>query len=76
VTCASGEDLRRREIAGAALLAGVGFTVTLLIGGLAYTDLSQIRESDDYGPDRERSRLGGRRRLPETCASARGREGG
>jgi NhaA family Na+:H+ antiporter len=37
-----GEDLHWHEIAGVALLAGVGFTVSLLIGGLAYTDPSQF----------------------------------
>ncbi|WP_131737225.1 Na+/H+ antiporter NhaA [Actinomadura roseirufa] len=37
-----GEELHWREIAGVALLAGVGFTVSLLIGGLAYTDPSQF----------------------------------
>ncbi|TDD81183.1 Na+/H+ antiporter NhaA [Actinomadura rubrisoli] len=37
-----GEDLYWREIAGVAMLAGVGFTVSLLIGGLAYTDPSQF----------------------------------
>ncbi|MDL4818211.1 Na+/H+ antiporter NhaA [Actinomadura opuntiae] len=37
-----GEDLRWREIAGVAMLAGVGFTVSLLIGGLAYTDPSRF----------------------------------
>ncbi|MFC4054426.1 Na+/H+ antiporter NhaA [Actinomadura syzygii] len=37
-----GEDLHWQEIAGVALLAGVGFTVSLLIGGLAYTDPSQF----------------------------------
>jgi NhaA family Na+:H+ antiporter len=37
-----GEDLHRHEIAGVALLAGAGFTVSLLIGGLAYTDPSQF----------------------------------
>ncbi|MFI0412157.1 Na+/H+ antiporter NhaA [Actinomadura sp. 3N508] len=36
------EDLHWHEIAGVALLAGVGFTVSLLIGGLAYTDPSQF----------------------------------
>ncbi|QXJ23151.1 Na+/H+ antiporter NhaA [Actinomadura graeca] len=37
-----GEELHWREIAGVAMLAGVGFTVSLLIGGLAYTDPSQF----------------------------------
>lgn len=37
-----GDELHWREIAGVALLAGVGFTVSLLIGGLAYTDPSQF----------------------------------
>ena len=37
-----GEELRWREIAGVAMLAGVGFTVSLLIGGLAYTDPSRF----------------------------------
>ncbi|NDU73985.1 Na+/H+ antiporter NhaA [Actinomadura sp. DSM 109109] len=37
-----GEDLLWHEIAGVAVLAGVGFTVSLLIGGLAYTDPSQF----------------------------------
>lgn len=37
-----GEDLHWHEIAGVALLAGVGFTVSLLIGGLAYTDQAQF----------------------------------
>ncbi|MUN38064.1 Na+/H+ antiporter NhaA [Actinomadura sp. NEAU-AAG5] len=37
-----GGDLHWREIAGVAMLAGVGFTVSLLIGGLAYTDPSQF----------------------------------
>jgi NhaA family Na+:H+ antiporter len=37
-----GEDLHWREIAGVAMLAGVGFTVSLLIGGLAYTDPAQF----------------------------------
>lgn len=37
-----GEELHWREIAGVALLAGVGFTVSLLIGGLAYTDPAQF----------------------------------
>jgi NhaA family Na+:H+ antiporter len=36
-----GEELHWREIAGVAMLAGVGFTVSLLIGGLAYTDPAQ-----------------------------------
>ncbi|TNY35667.1 Na+/H+ antiporter NhaA [Thermomonospora catenispora] len=35
---ALGEGLRWRQIAGVAMLAGVGFTVSLLIGGLAYPD--------------------------------------
>ncbi|GLZ13778.1 Na(+)/H(+) antiporter NhaA 3 [Actinomadura sp. NBRC 104425] len=37
-----GEELHWREIAGVAMLAGVGFTVSLLIGGLAYTDPAQF----------------------------------
>ena len=37
-----GEELHWREIAGVALLAGVGFTVSLLIGGLAYPDPAQF----------------------------------
>jgi NhaA family Na+:H+ antiporter len=37
-----GEGLIWREIAGVALLSGVGFTVSLLIGGLAYTDPAQL----------------------------------
>ncbi|TDD71126.1 Na+/H+ antiporter NhaA [Actinomadura darangshiensis] len=37
-----GDELHWHEIAGVALLAGVGFTVSLLIGGLAYTDPSQF----------------------------------
>ncbi|WP_433330608.1 Na+/H+ antiporter NhaA [Spirillospora sp. CA-294931] len=37
-----GDDLHWREIAGVAMLAGVGFTVSLLIGGLAYTDPAQF----------------------------------
>ncbi|WP_245592545.1 Na+/H+ antiporter NhaA [Actinomadura rifamycini] len=37
-----GAELHWREIAGVAMLAGVGFTVSLLIGGLAYTDPSQL----------------------------------
>ncbi|MFD0684091.1 Na+/H+ antiporter NhaA [Actinomadura fibrosa] len=39
---ALGAGLHWRDIAGVALLAGVGFTVSLLIGGLAYTDPSQF----------------------------------
>ncbi|KAB2351036.1 Na+/H+ antiporter NhaA [Actinomadura rudentiformis] len=37
-----GDSLYWREIAGVALLAGVGFTVSLLIGGLAYPDPAQF----------------------------------
>ncbi|MFD0854503.1 Na+/H+ antiporter NhaA, partial [Actinomadura adrarensis] len=37
-----GEGLVWRELAGVALLSGVGFTVSLLIGGLAYTDPAQL----------------------------------
>ncbi|GAA4239405.1 hypothetical protein GCM10022254_59390 [Actinomadura meridiana] len=37
-----GEDLHWHEIGGVAALAGVGFTVSLLIGGLAYTDPAQF----------------------------------
>lgn len=37
-----GDDLRWRQLAGVALLAGVGFTVSLLIGGLAYTDPARV----------------------------------
>ncbi|MFC4908948.1 Na+/H+ antiporter NhaA [Actinomadura gamaensis] len=37
-----GSELRWREIAGVAALAGVGFTVSLLIGGLAYPDPEQF----------------------------------
>ena len=37
-----GDELHWREIAGVAMLAGVGFTVSLLIGGLAYPDPSQF----------------------------------
>ncbi|MEU5877269.1 Na+/H+ antiporter NhaA [Spirillospora sp. NPDC047279] len=37
-----GDELHWREIAGVALLAGVGFTVSLLIGGLAYPDPAQF----------------------------------
>lgn len=37
-----GEDLSWRHIAGVALLAGVGFTVSLLIGGLAYSDPARV----------------------------------
>ncbi|GAA2442352.1 hypothetical protein GCM10010191_68340 [Actinomadura vinacea] len=37
-----GNELRWREIAGVSMLAGVGFTVSLLIGGLAYTDPAQF----------------------------------
>ncbi|MDL4773358.1 Na+/H+ antiporter NhaA [Actinomadura xylanilytica] len=37
-----GDELYWREIAGVALLAGVGFTVSLLIGGLAYPDPAQF----------------------------------
>ncbi|GAA1553939.1 hypothetical protein GCM10009678_41120 [Actinomadura kijaniata] len=36
-----GEDVHWRELAGVAMLAGVGFTVSLLIGGLAYDDPAQ-----------------------------------
>ncbi|SEG93260.1 sodium/proton antiporter, NhaA family [Thermomonospora echinospora] len=36
-----GSQLDWRDIAGAAVLAGVGFTVSLLIGGLAYPDAAQ-----------------------------------
>ncbi|WP_395963903.1 Na+/H+ antiporter NhaA [Actinomadura sp. 6N118] len=37
-----GDELHWREIAGVALLAGVGFTVSVLIGGLAYPDPAQF----------------------------------
>jgi NhaA family Na+:H+ antiporter len=37
-----GAELHWRDLAGVALLAGVGFTVSLLIGGLAYTDPAQF----------------------------------
>ncbi len=37
-----GDDLRWRQLAGVAMLAGVGFTVSLLIGGLAYTDPARV----------------------------------
>lgn len=37
-----GDDLHWREIAGVAMLAGVGFTVSLLIGGLAYPGDAQF----------------------------------
>ena len=37
-----GEGLHWHEIAGVAILGGVGFTVSLLIGGLAYPDPSQL----------------------------------
>ncbi|GAA2619532.1 Na+/H+ antiporter NhaA [Actinomadura fulvescens] len=37
-----GDELQWRELAGVALLAGVGFTVSLLIGGLAYPDPAQF----------------------------------
>jgi Na+:H+ antiporter, NhaA family len=37
-----GEGLLWRHLAGVALLAGIGFTVSLLIGGLAYTDDGQF----------------------------------
>ncbi|MCP2340369.1 Na+/H+ antiporter NhaA [Actinomadura rupiterrae] len=37
-----GAELHWREIAGVAALAGVGFTVSLLIGGLAYPDPAQF----------------------------------
>ncbi|WP_329519016.1 Na+/H+ antiporter NhaA [Spirillospora sp. NBC_01491] len=37
-----GDELYWREIAGVAMLAGVGFTVSLLIGGLAYPDPAQF----------------------------------
>ncbi|WP_034484095.1 Na+/H+ antiporter NhaA [Actinomadura oligospora] len=37
-----GEGLHWRELAGVAALAGVGFTVSLLIGGLAYPDPAQF----------------------------------
>ncbi|MFI0354405.1 Na+/H+ antiporter NhaA [Actinomadura sp. 9N407] len=37
-----GDELHWRDLAGVGLLAGVGFTVSLLIGGLAYTDPAQF----------------------------------
>ncbi|RFU41579.1 Na+/H+ antiporter NhaA [Actinomadura logoneensis] len=37
-----GGGLHWRELAGVAVLAGVGFTVSLLIGGLAYPDPAQF----------------------------------
>lgn len=37
-----GDDLQWREIAAVAMLAGVGFTVSLLIGGLAYQEPAQF----------------------------------
>lgn len=37
-----GDGLLWRDLAGVSVLAGVGFTVSLLIGGLAYADQDQV----------------------------------